>query len=281
MQGYPNSGSPDASRPEGRLPEDVTYLRTMISNVVMVGMPGSGRWILVDAGMPGSESKILKAARERFGTEKPQAILLTHGHFDHTGSIQELIALFPDVPVYAHELELPFLTGKADYPPGDPTVGGGLMAASAPLYPNKGIDIGSSVRALPADGSVPFLPEWRWLHTPGHSEGHVSLFRSMDGTLIAGDAFITVKQESALAVLTQRREIHGPPTYFTPNWEAARTSVARLAALRPASAVTGHGEPMAGTELTEGLERLSSDFDRLAVPDSGRYVDSAHIDPEQ
>ncbi|MDO3411297.1 MBL fold metallo-hydrolase [Saccharibacillus sp. CPCC 101409] len=280
MQPYSNSGSPDASRPEDRLPGDVTYLRTMIVNVVMIGAPGSGEWVLVDTGMPGSSSKIVKAARERFGTDKPKAILLTHGHFDHTGSVKDLMELFPDVPVYAHELELPFLTGRADYPPGDPTVGGGLMAASAPLFPNKGIDLGGRAQPLPADGSVPYLPDWHWLHTPGHSEGHVSFFRNLDGTLVAGDAFITVKQESALAVLTQRREIHGPPTYFTPNWEAARTSVARLVALRPAAAVTGHGEPMAGDELVQGLEHLSSHFDEVAVPASGRYVDSARIKPE-
>ncbi|OWA35334.1 MBL fold metallo-hydrolase [Saccharibacillus sp. O16] len=279
MQGYPSPGSPDARRPEERLPEDVTYLRTKIVNVVMIGLPDKSGWVLVDTGMPGSASKILRAARDYFGYEKPAAILLTHGHFDHVGSLPDLLELLPDVPLYAHELELPFLTGRADYPPGDPTVGGGLMAASAPLYPNKGIDLGNRVLPLPTDGSVPFLPQWRWLHTPGHSEGHVSLFRSADGTLIAGDAFITVKQESALAVLTQRREIHGPPTYFTPNWEAARTSVARLAALRPVSVVTGHGEPMAGAELTQGLELLSHDFDKVAVPASGRYVDSAHIDP--
>lgn len=279
MQGYPNSGSADAKRPEDRLPEDVTYLRTKISNVAMIGLPDKSGWVLVDAGMPGSAAKILRTGRDYFGLEKPAAILLTHGHFDHVGSLPDLLELLPDVPVYAHERELPFLTGRADYPPGDPTVGGGLMAASAPLYPNKGIDLGPRISALPDDGSVPFLPQWRWLHTPGHSEGHISLFRSADGTLVAGDAFITVKQESALAVLTQRREIHGPPTYFTPNWEAARTSVARLAALRPTSSVTGHGEPMAGTELTQGLERLSHDFDKMAVPANGRYVDSAHIDP--
>ena len=42
------------------------------------------------------------------------------------------------------------------------------------------------------------MPGWRWVHTPGHTAGHVSLFRDADRTLIAGDAFVTTKQESAL-----------------------------------------------------------------------------------
>ena len=42
-----------------------------------------------------------------------------------------------------------------------------------------------------------------------------------DRTLIAGDAFITTKQESAYAVATQRPELHGPPMYFTPDWRSA------------------------------------------------------------
>jgi hypothetical protein len=39
------------------------------------------------------------------------------------------------------------------------------------------------------------MPGWRWMHTPGHTEGHVCLFRNSDRTLIAGDAFTTTKQE--------------------------------------------------------------------------------------
>ncbi|RYE43220.1 MAG: MBL fold metallo-hydrolase, partial [Hyphomicrobiales bacterium] len=38
---------------------------------------------------------------------------------------------------------------------------------------------------------MPGLPEWRWIATPGHSPGHVSFYRDRDGTLIAGDAFVT------------------------------------------------------------------------------------------
>ncbi|ERN54371.1 hypothetical protein A33I_08100 [Alkalihalophilus marmarensis DSM 21297] len=34
------------------------------------------------------------------------------------------------------------------------------------------------------------------MHTPGHSPGHVSLFGENDRTLIVGDAFVTVKQDS-------------------------------------------------------------------------------------
>ncbi|MED4600646.1 MBL fold metallo-hydrolase [Paenibacillus validus] len=252
-------------------PEDMLYMRTLIANVVFVGEPGSDDWVLVDAGVYTFADNIADTAKKRFRSVQPRAIVLTHGHFDHVGSLADLLELW-DVPVYAHEKELPYLTGKADYPEPDPTVGGGLMSQISPLYPRKGIDIGERAQALPDDGSIPVMPGWQWIHTPGHTEGHVSLFRESDRTLIAGDAFITVKQESALAVITQRAEIHGPPAYFTVEWDKAWASVKRLEALKPLFAVTGHGIPMFGEELEQGLARLARDFDKLAIPEHGRYV---------
>lgn len=50
---------------------------------------------------------------------------------------------------------------------------------------------------------------FRWIHTPGHSPSHISLFREEDGCLIVGDAFVTVKQESLYKVLTQELELAG------------------------------------------------------------------------
>ena len=55
---------------------------------------------------------------------------------------------------------------------------------------------------LPSDGTVPHLPDFKWIHTPGHTPGHISLFREKDQALIVGDAFVTVKQEYLYKVLT-------------------------------------------------------------------------------
>lgn len=109
----------------------------------------------------------------------------------------------------------------------------------------------------------------RWIHTPGHTPSHISLFRDKDRTLIAGDAFVTVKQESLYKVITQQKEVNGPPRYLTTDWEAARNS---FKALKPSVAVTGHGKPVYGKELSDGLERLVQEFDRIAIPDHGRFV---------
>ncbi|MFD2614329.1 MBL fold metallo-hydrolase [Paenibacillus gansuensis] len=248
---------------------DVYCYPNQIVNVLYVGNPADGG-VMVDAGMPRSADKLIEAAEERFGG-KPKAIVLTHGHFDHVGSIVELVEQW-GIPVYAHELELPYLTGKADYPPADPSVDGGLVTEMSRLFPNDGINLDANVQALPSDGTIPELPGWRWIHTPGHTPGHVSLFRDSDRALIAGDAFVTVKQESLYKVLLQQKEISGPPKYFTTDWRAAHESVRKLAALQPLSAVTGHGIPMFGEELRSNLTMLADDFERIAVPEQGRYV---------
>jgi glyoxylase-like metal-dependent hydrolase (beta-lactamase superfamily II) len=265
------------------LTDDLAWLRTGIVNVYYFGRPDAGDrgWVLIDAGLSPWTTTIEDAAARRFGSGvRPSAIVLTHGHFDHVGALETLARAW-DVPVYAHPLELPYLTGKAPYPPPDPTVGGGAMAALSWLYPRGPIDVAELVKPLPDDGTVPGMPGWRWVFTPGHSPGHVSLFRDADRSLVAGDAFVATKQESALAVLTQYPELHGPPRYYTIDWPASRRSVQALAVLEPELAATGHGPPISGPSLREALHELAADYDHLAVPEHGRYTREPAIADER
>jgi len=259
---------------------DVAYMRALIVNVCFIGPAGAprGGWTLIDAGLPGSANIIVDGAKKRFSpTTKPAAIVLTHGHFDHVGALDILEGLW-DVPIYAHEAELPFLTGKMNYPTPDPSVDAGIMARMSPLYPEEAINLGDRVHPLPADGSIPTMPDWRWIHTPGHTPGHIILFRESDRVMIIGDAFTTVDQESAEAFIPMlRKKVHGPPKYFTIDWNQAWESVKTIELLKPSIVIPSHGQPMSGMQLQRELYRLAHDFDKTAIPERGRYVPKSHI----
>ncbi len=167
---------------------------------------------------------------------------------------------------------MPYLTGKKDYPAADPTVSTGMVAKMSPSFPHTSIDLGHRAVVLPSDGSVPGMPGWKWIHTPGHTEGHISLFREKDSVLLAGDTFTIVKQEFLTSVIMQNEQISGPPAYLTTDWKAAENSIKRLRDLRPSLVIPSHGQPMKDEELTNHLDMLTSHFSEIAIPKQGRYV---------
>ena len=89
-----------------------------------------------------------------------EAILLTHGHFDHVGGVKELAAETQcDVYICPEDLSMP------------------PMMTAGPLYYTKTYSEGSHLHLAGLDITV--------LHTPGHTPGSVCLL--VDNTLLSGD----------------------------------------------------------------------------------------------
>lgn len=117
------------------------------------------RGLVID---PGGDPETVVAACGQLGFV-PDAILLTHGHFDHVGGLGALMAAWPDAQVCLH---------PADFPGPDRE----LFPLSAP----------AGAKSL-AEGDVLDLAglSIAVLHTPGHSRGSCCFLA--EGCLFTGD----------------------------------------------------------------------------------------------
>jgi glyoxylase-like metal-dependent hydrolase (beta-lactamase superfamily II) len=252
---------------------NVCGLRIAFVNVFGV-THAAGSWTLIGASLPFTANAIQRWAK-KFADTPPNAILLTHGHFDHVSAARNLADDW-EVPIYAHALEIPYLTGRLkDYPAPNPAAGGGAMSFLWPLYPRGPVNLGDRLHLMPFSDSadLPQMPGWEIVHTPGHTPGHVSPFRREDRCPLVGDAFCTTKPESFFeAAIAQSPALHGPPGYFTSDWPAARESVEHLAELGPLIAAPGHGQPLRGETLPGQLRDLAQQFESVAVPENRRKM---------
>ena len=172
---------------------------------------------LVDTGLPGQERRICKYLQD-IGIEPSalHAIVLTHYDVDHIGSAVAMQQL-ANCPIYAHSLEIPYLLGQKIRP----GIKRWLPAATRPIY-GKLINP-TDLRPL-AEGEL--FEDWEILHTPGHTPGHISLYRN--GIAIVGDLF-------------QGGELRLAPSFFTWNADKLKKS-AQVLIERPLRWILpGHG----------------------------------------
>jgi len=211
-------------------------------------------WVLVDAGWENDGPRIQAAARSLLGPGlAPVAILLTHAHPDHDGSARELAQAW-GCPVFAHPAEVPLATGDfaamGRYAgPLDRWLILPLMRAIGGRR-REAILAGSSlagiVLPLEPGGAIPGMEGWGWIHTPGHTPGHVAYVRARDRVVISGDAILTLKVNAWSGLLRQQQGLSGPPWYTTWDQEKVTDSIIEIADLGPTVLAGGHGLPLAG-----------------------------------
>jgi hydroxyacylglutathione hydrolase len=123
---------------------------------------------------PGENPKKLSAVIEQLEL-KPEAVLLTHAHFDHIGAVDRIRDKY-GIKVYIHEKEKDWLT--------DPALNG-----SRHFMLNEPIKARAADHLLKNEGEMSIGNfTFDIFETPGHSPGSVSFYFPMANFVVAGDA---------------------------------------------------------------------------------------------
>ena len=138
-------------------------VRPIRANCYIVSLKGREDCVLIDPG--GEPDRILAALNGR----RVAAVLLTHGHFDHIGGVEDVLP--PDTALYIHLLDEPMLR--------DPDKNMAIMIGQELVIKAKATTVkeGDVITAAGIRLTV--------LHTPGHTPGSVCY--QAENALFTGD----------------------------------------------------------------------------------------------
>jgi glyoxylase-like metal-dependent hydrolase (beta-lactamase superfamily II) len=183
---------------------------------------------VVDAGMPGSDKKVLNAIQELgHQPEDVKRILVTHSDLDHVGGLAAIQAATGAAVITSAEAADHFENGRFPQHLPPPMQWFAITFFKTRPVPQTCIQLCQDGDELPLLGGLQVIS------TPGHTPDHHSFYSPALGLLFAGDA-----------LRTENGRLSSSPKRITANQEQAAQSAIRLLELTPAIFACGHGEPM-------------------------------------
>lgn len=201
----------------------VTALPPYAINAYVISHPDGD--VLVDAMTRVDTPVLLRAVRGR----RLAVHVATHAHPDHVGATHAVASKL-GIPVWAHALDAPAVEDTGLISERQPDAPINRLFAKVMLGPGHPV-----ARTLQEGDEV---AGFTVLHTPGHSIGHIALWREADGVLILGDVL-----NNQHPLLGFPRGLRLPLDVFTPDPAANRASAKRLGELGARTILFGHGRP--------------------------------------
>jgi glyoxylase-like metal-dependent hydrolase (beta-lactamase superfamily II) len=198
----PDGSGPTFTEADTDLPAGATrsWSRVVLGSVSAYVLVRNDELAIVDTGSAGSAEAIGKTINDLGYTfNEVKHVALTHHHPDHIGSIGAVREAAVNAVIYAGVLDLERISAEDI----------------------KGVEDGEEIMGMQV------------VHTPGHTEGHISLFDPLTSTLVAGDAMNGA--EGGVA---------GANPKYTPDMATAGESIKKIAQLQFDAVYFGHGEPV-------------------------------------
>ena len=179
--------------------------------------------ILIDTGLPRSDKKILNELQSlgRKPTEV-STIVFTHHHMDHIGSAAKMKRA-TGAKTAAHEADSDYIAGNKT-PPKPKNLMFKVLSSFVKPSP-VGVDL------ILKDGDK--VGRLLVIHTPGHSEGSITLLDTDRKTMFVGDALRFIDGN-----------LQEPPAQFTLDNAKAKESIRKIANYDFDIMLSGHGDPI-------------------------------------